>query len=268
MKYFNINDFESKSKKIEMILNFEKNGYIVYDLNINNSTLDAIINEMKSLNQDEAKKNPKIFHYNESPRIIELWRDSTNCKSLALNPLINKFCNLIFLNNAIPFSTINFFKSSEQPMHSDAVHFASLPKGLLIGAWVALEDINPDSGPLAVVPKSHLLDEFYLDSYNLKIPTNNTKLKENYTQYETYISEKIKIQNLEIIELPISKGQCIIWHSNLLHGANKAKNFELTRFSQVTHYHIEGAQIYYNPLYSLHSEQKFAERDISLSRIK
>ena len=31
---------------------------------------------------------------------------------------------------------------------------------MIVGAWVALEDIDPNSGPLQVVPKSHKLNLF------------------------------------------------------------------------------------------------------------
>jgi len=35
------------------------------------------------------------------------------------------------------------------------------PEGYLVGAWVAVEDIHPDSGPLVYYPGSHRLP-YYL----------------------------------------------------------------------------------------------------------
>ena len=51
-----------------------------------------------------------------------------------------------------PYQTLNFPKGTQQPLHSDLVHFDTSPRTLMTAAWVALEDMNPDNGPLQFVP--------------------------------------------------------------------------------------------------------------------
>jgi hypothetical protein len=43
------------------------------------------------------------------------------------------------------------------PLHADGDYMDSVVPGAMIGAWFALEDILPDTGRLAVIPKSHKL---------------------------------------------------------------------------------------------------------------
>ena len=62
----------------------------------------------------------------------------------------------MYESKPIAVSTINF-KRTEQPLHSDYMHFASKPDLYLAGCWIALEDINEKNGPLIVVPQSHKL---------------------------------------------------------------------------------------------------------------
>lgn len=39
------------------------------------------------------------------------------------------------------------------------IHFNSIPSSYMCGAWVALEDINMDNGPVVYYPGSHKLPE-------------------------------------------------------------------------------------------------------------
>ena len=56
-----------------------------------------------------------------------------------------------------PNINYKFSKGTEQPLHSDYMHFASIPPLYLAGAWVALEKTNKFNGPIVLVPGSHKL---------------------------------------------------------------------------------------------------------------
>jgi ectoine hydroxylase-related dioxygenase (phytanoyl-CoA dioxygenase family) len=173
----------------------------------------------------------------------------------------------IYRRRPIPFSTINFIRSTEQPLHSDAIHFGSMPSGLLCGAWIALEDISKKAGPLIAVPGSHKFPEVTLDLLGLEIPRSPAQLKKNYSYYEEHVKELVVSSELGNVVFDIPAGCCVFWDSNLLHGAIKQEDLNLTRYSQVTHYHFEGAQ-YYNPLYTSLSKNQIAYRDVFASEIK
>ena len=98
------------------------------------------------------------------------------------------------------------------------------------------------------------------------IPKNIGEIKDNYSKYEDYVRKYIADNDLEL-ETPILKqGQALIWAANTFHGAGKIKNNEITRYSQVTHYHFEDLDFCYNPNFS--SREKYVLRDVEASRIK
>jgi len=246
---------------------FERDGYLIIDLDLNAVDLDQIILDMNKINASEQKKlNPEIYHYNEFPRLIEAWKQSEPVKSLALDSTVIATLRELYGQKPLPFSTINFTKGTEQPLHSDYFHFGSMPELMLAGVWVALQDIDPDSGPLAVAPGSHkgpiVLPE---DLGITKVPKSMNDVKENYTVYEEYLSKFIADNEFEVITPKLKKGQALIWAANMLHGAGAIANREVTRYSQVTHYHFDGCDFFYNPNFS--TRKKYVKRDLSESII-
>ena len=101
-----------------------------------------------------------------------------------------------------------------------------------------------------------------MNDFNLP-SANKYNLKEVYSKYEDGIRELILKNNLEIKELKINKGQFIIWSANLLHGGKEIRDTSRTRKSQVIHYHFDGCDKYYNPLYSEPHLAKYKERDMA-----
>ena len=103
------------------------------------------------------------------------------------------FLEYVYKKRPIPFSTINFIKSSEQPLHSDYMHFSSKPERYLTGVWFALEDIDINSGPLQVIPKSHKLPITTLEELSQNIPKNTKQLKKTTLNMKNMLK---KLSNL------------------------------------------------------------------------
>lgn len=240
---------------------FKELGYAILDLKLDD-ILDSVNKKIdQKIEEQNIKKNPYFFHYNKSPRIVEAWKDIDEIAQLCNNHNVISFLKDVYKRDPLPFSTINFINSTEQPLHSDYIHFGSVPELFLTGVWIALEDIHPDSGPLVVIPKSHNLDIVDLDVLGLDVPKNNKQLKENYTIYENYIEKIVEESGLKRMPVHLKKGQCLIWHANLLHGGSPIKNSKLSRRSLVTHYHYSGCKNY-NPSFSSKKNNIFAARDI------
>lgn len=246
---------------------FENDGYVIIDTDLDEKVLDMARQDMDAINESKDKKlNPNIYHYNKHPRLIEGWKKSDAIKEISLAPKI--FDTLVNLYNDKPlaFSSINFTYGTEQPLHSDYFHFGSMPELMLAGVWVALEDIDPESGPLSIVPKSNHSPIILPEDLGIySMPTNTKQIKDNYTIYEEWVKKYIEDQQLEVFTPMLKKGQCLIWAANLLHGAGKIVNPNKTRYSQVTHYHFEGCEFFYNPNFS--SRDNYVKRDVYSSLI-
>jgi len=156
--------------------------------------------------------------------------------------------HLLLGREARPFQTIAFFAGSEQGTHSDSIHMTTYPEGYLVGAWVAVEDIHPDSGPLVYYPGSHRLPYYLSKEVGIELQEiiKNSPYDAYQGKYEPFIANLVESQNLEPLIHSPKKGDLLLWHANLLHGGTERKNKELSRKSVVCHYFAKGAVCYHD----------------------
>ena len=241
----------------------QTNGFTILKLRDIESTIKQINNDVERLILNGSyKTNSKFYSYNDSPRIVESWKYSAAAKHLALN---NQILNLLteYFEAAIkPFSTINFVRSTQQPLHSDYVHFGTDPAFQLAAAWVALEDIDSLAGPIQVVPGSHLWPEFLYSQIGLPIARRLSYVSGFYREYENWVRTELKLKQVKVHTPEMNKGDAIIWLANLLHGSPDCQNPMLSRRSQVTHYHTDKVELFYNPVFSDPLKGKFLKRKL------
>src|SRR3569833_3186095 len=131
-----------------------------------------------------------------------------------------------------PLQTIASHKGSQQPDHSDSIHMTTYPLGYLTAAWIAFEEIHPDSGPLVIYPGSHRLPNVI--SNDVGISESDIK-REGYSayqaRYEPFIANLIREHKLQPSYFHARKGDVLIWHANLLHGGSPRRNLALSRRS-------------------------------------
>jgi ectoine hydroxylase-related dioxygenase (phytanoyl-CoA dioxygenase family) len=244
--------FEEKYKKFQRYSDaLNQDSFCVVDLDVELSLINQANTDINEAIEKRAiKVNSRAYHYNANPRIVEAWKFSNSIKALSINKTILDVLRFSYQSEPIPFSTINFIKGTEQPLHSDEIHFGSIPHRYLAGCWIALQDIDPDSGPLSIVVGSHKLPIFSFEQIGLSTPRNESDFKKSYSIYEEWVKKTIKTNKLDIVTPKLKKGQCIIWLSNALHGAYAIKNSQLTRRSLVVHYHFEKCKKLFYPSYS------------------
>lgn len=114
--------------------------------------------------------------------------------------------------------------------HQDHWYLDTTPPGHLIAAWYALEDIHPDSGCFFVLPRSHkgevLKSDSFLDHEDFRIATLSLIEREGY----------------EYKSLPLRKGDVLLWHPYLMHGAYRNTNPSYSRKSFTAHFYPLGMQ--------------------------
>ncbi|MDA9651236.1 phytanoyl-CoA dioxygenase family protein [Pelagibacteraceae bacterium] len=257
-----LSNFEKNNNMNESMNMLNEKGYCVIDLDIVDLIDKANQDVAIKVEEKSFKTNSAAYHYNESPRIVEGWKFSDSIKKIATSERLVNFLRDAYKSEPIPFSTINFLKGTEQPLHSDEFHFGSIPHRYLSGCWIALEDIDPDSGPLSIAEKSHKLPIFSFEMLNIDTPKSEKDFKIAYTMYESWVKEQIKKNNFKISTPVLKKGQCLIWLSNLLHGSYEIKNRLLTRKSLVVHYHYEACQKIFYPSYSNLEKKRYIPRSL------
>ena len=246
----------------EQLIHFHELGYIIIDLELSEEFLNRVVEEMYSaIRRDNTTKQSEFYTYSNSPRIFEEWRNSDSIRELCLNTKLISTLELLYNKEAFPFSTINFIKGSNQPLHSDAIHFHTIPQLWMSGVWVALENTTLENGTLNIVPGSHRWPVFDYDSLKLPHPDSiEDGEKENYRVYEEFIRQLVEAQRGEILPVPLKKGQALIWAANLLHGGMKIVDENSTRLTQAIHYFYKDCSKYYHPMFSKPYEGNYASK--------
>jgi hypothetical protein len=160
--------------------------------------------------------------YNYTGRkIFNLWESSELARECFFrNPELTNLLSFLLGRRVIPFQSLNFTRGSEQRAHSDAIHMTTQPQGFLIATWIALEDIDEGSGPLAYYPGSHRLPFVSTEDYNSGNGTFTIGSDSN-RHYEDKIEEIIAQKGLEKRVFLANRGDVLIWHSNLLHAGTR-----------------------------------------------
>jgi ectoine hydroxylase-related dioxygenase (phytanoyl-CoA dioxygenase family) len=78
-------------------------------------------------------------------RVQDAWEFNEDVRAIAASKGVIDLLSDLYGRRAFPFQTLNFPTGTEQPCHSDSIHFSSIPERFMCGVWVALEDIHLDS---------------------------------------------------------------------------------------------------------------------------
>lgn len=226
---------------------YEK-GYAVFDFP--DAELDARTKRIKTHLSPRYGINfedPQSEKTNAECRIQDAWQFDEDVRAIAANQTVLELLAKLYGRNAFPFQTLNFPVGTQQSVHSDSVHFSSLPERFMCGVWLAMEDVSPDAGPLFYYPGSH----------RWPIMTNSLIGRRGYGSDVTSAQDPYgpawralcEAYNAQAETFLARKGQALIWCANLLHGGSHQNDPTLTRWSQVTHYYFDDC-IYYTPAFS------------------
>lgn len=180
-------------------------------------------------------------------RIQDAWVFDSDVRAIAANEHVLELLSKLYGRRAFPFQTLNFPVGTQQHLHSDSIHFSSIPERFMCGVWVAMEDVHADAGPLVYQPGSH---KWPILS-NLMIGRRGFGNNSAHAQapFESAWQALVAASTGQEEIFLAKKGQALIWAANLLHGGSKQQDPTLTRWSQVTHYYFEDCA-YYTPAFS------------------
>lgn len=255
------NNSHSEYQK-EIAKKFHEDGYVIINTEIDDTLINSINEDVdNAIHRESVKLQAEFYTYSDSPRVFEEWRNSENIRQLCLNNKIIETLEFLYNKETFPFSTINFIKGSNQPLHSDTIHFHTIPQLWMSGVWVALEDTTVNNGTLNIVPKSHKWN--LIDYQTLKLP-HPDKIddgeKVNYRIYEETIKSLVESKKGTITPIELKKGQALIWAANLLHGGMEIKDIDSTRKTQAIHYFYNECSNYYHPMFSNIYEGQYANK--------
>ena len=177
---------------------------------------------------ERAQRKPRY-------RIHELHVASPTALRLVLDPLLHRYASLILGERAVATQSLYFEFGSQQALHRDSTVVPTPEFGRLVAAWIALEDITPESGPLAYVPGSQKFPfcelspgEYVYD------PSRHTT--HDVERAVVFYDEQLRGSGLPAHHFLAKRGDVLLWHSALMHGGAPPAAPERTRKSLVIHY--------------------------------
>ena len=168
---------------------------------------------------------------------FHLW--SANAARIGTDPQIMALLDFLFGMEACVYTSLTFKYGTQQPVHRDTPHFATWPRGYFLGVWTALEDIDPDAGPIFYHRGGQhfaVNERAFWDEARQRSP-DAPESEQLLLALNLYNGEVIRrataLGNSIIPEL--RAGDVVVWHPETPHGGSPARNPERTRWSIVFH---------------------------------
>jgi hypothetical protein len=151
---------------------------------------------------------------------------------LIFPPDVLEFLQDIYERPPVAFQTMSMRKGSEEPLHVDTGPLTLTEPMTLCASWVALEDVQPDSGEFEYVPGTHLVDE----RLHWGVAKGHDGDMVEYHATLTHIHDEMRRRGLEAKKFMAKKGDVLIWHGDLMHGGAPIADPSRTRKSLVAHF--------------------------------
>lgn len=129
--------------------------------------------------------------------------------------------------------------STERDWHSDQYLNPPGVGGYYAAVWIALDDIDPDSGPFQLIPGSHLWP-----------PLSQEKVMATLEEHERgpdwpriserilspLFEERLQEEGVEPWSFIAKRGDVLIWHGRLVHRGSRPNDPTLERRSLIAHF--------------------------------
>ena len=235
-----IGALEKKCLSDEQILQFHREGYIELPGFLSQDEVEGLLADLAQAEEVGFSG----YTAGSSQRLTGLHRNYANFNRLFYSQALREPVEDLFQADAVPCQSLGYVFGSEQELHQDTVHLTPFPAGFMCGAWIALEDVQEDSGELFVLPGSHRFDRVMMKDVGC------TKVVDDWREFEAKVVARWRDMRKafpgEAKPYRPKAGSLLIWHENLMHGGGPRKNRELSRRSVVFHFFARGSLAYYD----------------------
>ncbi len=244
---------EISGLQAEKLRHFAERGYLTFEIDLPEITANELEADVDRLWREKPwdvafayQSGLKLFPLADeardrrpSVRIADLHSASPTAAALYLHVQIHAWVDLIFGRPGVATQSLHFEYGSQQSLHRDPIHVHTSPPSHLLAAWVALEDIGPDCGPLTYVPGSHRLPYYEFEPSDHRFD-HGRHGPERLQQALAHDLEQGGKKNLKSEPFLCKRGGVLLWHHSLLHGGSTPVDPALTRKSFVIHFSTLG----------------------------
>ena len=233
---------------------FHANGYVVLEQILPEEQLEGIWNQIETIFKNHKQYDIEALAHRfngqkETPikdipfeklhsigtRINDFHDNSVLVKEVCAHGNLKPFLEAVLEKNIAVFQSLIFKYSSQQAVHQDFPWVTTNIPSHLAAAWIPLEDVHVDSGPLCYYPGSHRMPKFNFGNsgYLFKSGVSLMDPEKDFTPYLEKTAQKLGFKKEVLL---IKKGDVLIWHGALAHGGSPINDHTKTRKSLVVHY--------------------------------
>lgn len=205
---------------------------------------DTLVESFKSELHNAIESGKLTYRIGSSDRIHGAHQKLPSARAVWLYPPVIDFLEGYFKDMPCACQTLTYVNGSEQGAHQDSIHLTPYPSGFMCGVWVALQDVQENSGELFVYPGSHRSGSIRARDLNLHKVVNDDY--SHYNKFSSAIDNLIETEGYERLVYRPKAGQILVWHENLIHGGSPRLDTSKARLSVVSHYFAKGAIGFYD----------------------
>ena len=234
---------------VDQVQFWMKHGYVILERAVDVELCEKLRRELHDIykfgNENFLIQDPHAAPGTGSPvvpnieanrmRIVDMYGRSNNAVSVLLAPRIKEFLRTVFSADPLLFQGLTFEKGSGQGLHQDTAYVVLDKPMEFAAAWIALEDISPESGELMYLDGSHQMPEWKFGG-NSKHYDPDQHATTEHDEWSKNLVRKGEELGFEKKIFRPNQGDVLIWSADLVHGGSPVGDKSLTRRSIVGHY--------------------------------
>jgi phytanoyl-CoA hydroxylase len=233
---------EVSDADVDVLSKYIDDGYVVFPKATDESLIDEYLNLFEAAwdappNTIWMHWNRQVIcidreHYDDVTKVSDVHSFFAKAGELVYPPPVLRFLTQIYERPPVVFQTMTMRKGSQEKLHIDTGPLTLTEPMSMAASWVALEDVQPESGEFQFIPGSHRLPEL------LHYGTDKAHNGDN-REYKTMLRTTLLMSEawgLRTETFRAEKGDVLIWHADLMHGGAPIRDHSRTRKSLVAHF--------------------------------
>lgn len=233
-------------EEAELLKRWVEDGFVILPQAVPHELIDSLDAEVEKIWNGTSSTQCIVEYFEEGatyhhagPRfkgkrtkLLDLYVHLESARQVVFSKAILGFLRLLFERPILAFQCLYFRWGSRQAIHQDSA-FVKVSSPLeFVASWIALEDIQPNSGELEYYKGSHKLDDYLFEGRHKWMPIKSPE----YEHFLASLHQRSQELGLERQAFLPKKGDVLLWSADLAHGGSQHVTEGLTRKSIVTHY--------------------------------
>jgi phytanoyl-CoA hydroxylase len=238
----------------EAVATFSRDGIVVLRQLVSADLIDSAREIMQSADENSpfsgfikgkfvsaSEENQQHHRF----RFKDIYINHKDSREAIFSPFLIDVLAGIAGEPVLAFQSQGFIRGSGLRIHRDSNFLVVDKSESVIGVWLALEDIEEGMGELVYYPGSHHFPAYEMSEGSLQRVRDPGQMSYSNDEYIDYLYDQIRLNRLEDKHFTAKKGDCLVWHADMVHAGSPVTRVGSTRYSFVTHFCPVSAQPHY-----------------------